>query len=235
MELGTIERKGSLSERLARMLEEGIATGALEVGAPIPSERMLAEEFRVSRTVVREAVRALVAKGLLDVRTGSGTVVTLPTAPDVAKAMSLVLMTHNDKLPYNKVSEARRIIEVEVAGLAAERRSAEDLVLLQTAVDGLVGDALTREEFVRFDMEFHRDLARATGNELLLILEESIAHVLSRVREAAFDVEGAVQSAHHHHARLLAAVKRGDAQAAQLAMKRHLSASDRILRRVSVV
>lgn len=230
-----IERGPSLSTRLAERLEEAISDGVLALGTGIPSERELAEQFAVSRTVVREAVRTLVAKGLLDVRAGAGTVVTFPSLPDISRSVSMILGTAVSKLPYEKVSEVRRLLELEIAGLAAERRNDADLAMLEAAVDALVAGEMTREEFVDADMDFHLSLARATQNELLVILADSVAHVMIRVRQAAFDVPGTVRSAHYYHARLLSAVKRGDGPAARSVMKSHLTTSDRLLRKVRVV
>ncbi|HTX01718.1 MAG TPA: FadR/GntR family transcriptional regulator [Acidimicrobiales bacterium] len=233
LQLGAVlERQGRLSEQLADHIEQAISGGSLEVGASIPSERVLAEQFGVSRTVVREAVRSLVARGLLDVRAGAGTVVTIPTAPEVARAMTLLLSAGSPRLGWEKVSEVRRIVEVEIAGIAATRHDPENLAELAAAVEAIGAEDVGRADFVHFDVEFHRVLARATGNELLVIIEESIGQVLTQVRQAAYEVPGAIRSAHHHHARLLAAVRRRDASGARLAMRRHLDASDRILRRV---
>src|ERR1044072_4366305 len=102
-----------------------IASNDLKPGDALPSERELGEQFGVSRTVIREAVRALAAKGVIDVRTGSGLRVAACGAATVSESMSL-FMRGRSTLDYPKVHEVRAMLEVEVAGLAAERASRED-------------------------------------------------------------------------------------------------------------
>jgi GntR family transcriptional regulator, transcriptional repressor for pyruvate dehydrogenase complex len=236
MTLGVaIEREGSLSERLAARIEAAIGSGELQVGTPFPSERLVAEQFGVSRTVVREAVRTLVARGLLDVRAGAGTIVTNPSLPHVASSITLLMSTSTSKFPYEKVIEARRVLEVEIAGLAAERRTEVDLLALGAAAEALRVEDLELERFVEADMAFHRGLAKATQNELLEILADSVAHVMIRVRAASFEIPGTVSGARYHHGRILAAVRRGDGQASRLAMKRHLAGANRALAKVREV
>jgi GntR family transcriptional regulator, transcriptional repressor for pyruvate dehydrogenase complex len=236
MTLGAVmERQGSLSERLASRIEAAIGSGELQIGSPIPSERLVAEQFGVSRTVVREAVRALVARGLLEVRAGAGTIVTNPSLPHVASSITLLMSTSTSKLPYEKVIEARQVLEVEIAGLAAARRTDEDLDALNTALEELKVEDLKLERFVEVDMAFHRGLAKATQNELLEILADSVAHVMIRVRAASFEIPGTVSGAVHHHSRILAAVRRSDSDASRLAMKRHLEGAKRALAKVREV
>lgn len=224
-----MERHGSLSERMASEIAATINRGELMLGEAIPSERILAEQFGVSRTVVREAVRTLVAKGLLDVRPGAGTVVTNPSLPDVASSITLLLSTSATKLRFEKVNEVRNILEVEIAGLAAERRDEADLAALSTAAEALKDPDLTRERFVEVDVTFHLSLARATHNELLELLSDSVAHVMARVRTASYEIPGTVSAARHHHGRILAAVRRGDGAASRLAMARHLKSASKTL------
>lgn len=232
-----IERQGSLSERLAAHIESAIGAGELAIGSPIPSERAVAEQFGVSRTVVREAVRALVARGLLEVRAGAGTVVTNPSLPHVASSITLLMSTSTSisKFPYEKVIEARRVLEVEIAGLAAERRTVEDLAALTEAVESVKAKDLSLERFVEVDMAFHRGLAKATQNELLEILADSVANVMIRVRAAGFEIPGTVSGAAYYHARILAAVRRNDSDASREAMRRHLASAKRALAKVREV
>src|SRR3954468_23778083 len=124
-----VQREPRLSDKVAEMMLKTILSERLSVGDRLPSERELGEQFGVSRTVVREAVRALAAKGVIEVRTGSGLRVAAVDAAAVRESMSLFL--HGVGLDFEKVHEVRSLLEVHLAGLAAERASDEDIALLR--------------------------------------------------------------------------------------------------------
>src|SRR3989442_2687911 len=124
-----VTREPRLSDKVAELLLETILSPDLQPGDRLPSERELGEQFGVSRTVIREAVRALAAKGVIDVRTGSGLRVAAVDSATVSESMSL-FMRGSTTLDYPKVHEVRAMLEVEIAGLAAERASREDLAEL---------------------------------------------------------------------------------------------------------
>src|SRR5205814_1558428 len=117
-----VTREPRLSDKVAHLLLETIHAHGLQPGERLPSERELGEQFGVSRTVIREAVRALAAKGVIDVRTGSGLRVAAVDRSTVSESMSLFLRG-SKTLDYPKVHEVRAMLEVEVAGLAAVRAS----------------------------------------------------------------------------------------------------------------
>jgi GntR family transcriptional repressor for pyruvate dehydrogenase complex len=118
-----IERESTLANRVAHEIEELIVGGKLPPGQRMLSERELGERFGVSRTVIREAVRALAAKGLLEVRTGDGTYVQSFSSTNAAEALSRLLRLSGarDLGSVRSVYEVRRPLEVAIAGLAAER------------------------------------------------------------------------------------------------------------------
>src|SRR5215213_8947126 len=118
---GLVNRERRLSDKVAEMMLDTILSNRLNVGDRLPSERELGEQFGVSRTVVREAVRALVAKGVIEVRSGSGLRVAAVDADSVRESMSLFL--RGGAIDFDKVNEVRSLLEVHIAGLAAERRT----------------------------------------------------------------------------------------------------------------
>ena len=122
---GQVTREPRLSDKVADMMLETILSRRLEVGDRLPSERELGEQFGVSRTVVREAVRALVAKGVIEVRSGSGLRVAAVDAAAVSESMSLFL--RGGSIDFEKVHEVRTLLEVHIAGVAAERATDEDV------------------------------------------------------------------------------------------------------------
>lgn len=225
-------RQGGLADRVAQHLMEKVLDGTLERNVQLPAERVLAEQYGVSRTVIREALRSLVSKGILEIRSGSGTYVRGPDAAAASESISLLLrMRHGTgQVAYEKALEIRNVLEVEIAGLAAERATAADLAVLGRELDHLRGAAHDRKAFIRADVSFHAALAAATGNELFEVVLNSIADVMREVRRVGFDTEEGFSSAVYHHQRIYDAISRRDTAAARLVMAAHLEDSSRIVR-----
>jgi GntR family transcriptional repressor for pyruvate dehydrogenase complex len=226
----TIQRGTTLSNRVTHQIEELIFEGHLQPGDRLPPERELARQFGVSRTVIREAVRALVAKSLLDVQPGSGTIVRSPTPESVAASMTMLLRTAQPETDYDKVHEVRRLLEVEIAGLAAERRTAEDLEGLEAI---LRESSETQDDpacFPECDVAFHATLAQSTHNELFPLLLDSMADVMIKVRQLGFHVPGMPARALKHHQAIFEQVKAGEPEGARQAMREHLVESEDTMR-----
>jgi GntR family transcriptional repressor for pyruvate dehydrogenase complex len=217
-----MEREEPLASRVAREIERLILKNDLAVGTRLPSERELAGQFAVSRTVIREAVRTLVAKGFLEVKTGSGTIVRQPTSASAAESMSRLLAAGSDRFDYGHVSEVRRLLEVEIAGLAAQRRTNADLDTLK----GILAQAAERiddpETFVQTDVAFHEALAYATHNDLFVIILSSIAQTMIDVRRLGLRVSGTPARALDYHHRILTSIETGDTRGAREAMDQHM-------------
>lgn len=226
-------REAGLADRVADHMTERVLDGTLQRGNRLPPERILAEQYGVSRTVIREAVRTLVSKGLLETRGGSGTYVRSPDPAAVAESMSLLLRLHhgNTVVPYDKVHEVRLVLEVEIAGLAARRAQPEDLLALEREIERQRQADDNRDAYVASDVAFHAALAAAAHNELFPVLLNSISDVMVEVRQLGFQVPGSHQTAVRHHEQILAAVTARDAAAATRAMKAHLRDSERTLLR----
>lgn len=225
-------RESGLADRVAQHLSEQILAGELERGRQLPAERNLAEQFGVSRTVIREAIRSLVSKGMLEIRSGSGTYVRGPDTAAATESITLLLRLHHrsGESADQKAMEIRRVLEVEIAGLAAERATTEDLALLELEVERLRQAKHNREAYIRSDVEFHSALARATHNELFVVVLSSIADVLREVRRLGFETPHGYDSAVYFHTRLLDAVANKDAVAARRIMEQHLADAGEILR-----
>ena len=203
---------------------DAILEQRLEPGDRLPSERELGEQFGVSRTVVREAVRALVAKGVIEVISGSGLRIAEASPRTVRESLSLYL--HNSTLDYERMHEVRAVLEVHMAGMAAERSSEDDLRVLTSAHEAMaraVDDGRSAEELAILDLEFHRAMARATHNELFLLLLDSIGEGLLEIRrhnlrlnaERTVSLHDAIRAAHPGRR------PRGRAQGDDRASRRH--------------
>ena len=214
-----VARERRLSDKVADMMLETILSGRFQVGDRLPSERALGEQFGVSRTVVREAVRALVAKGVIEVRSGSGLRVIAVNADAVSESMNLYL--RGGGLDFGKVHEVRALLEVHLAGLAAERATGEDIGRLRAAHDGMRARAHDVEKAAGDDLEFHRLIARATHNELFLLLLDSIGSSQFDIRHANL-ASGSTPMTLSQHEAILDKIAAHDPEGARQAMRAHL-------------
>jgi GntR family transcriptional regulator, transcriptional repressor for pyruvate dehydrogenase complex len=217
---GRVAREPRLSDKVAELMRETILNRQLEPGTPLPSERELGEQFGVSRTVIREAVRALAAKGIVEVRTGSG--LRVATVDESTALESLTWYIRGGQIEYPKVHEVRSTIEVEMAGLAAERRTAEQLQALKKAhahFKSVVDDV---EQATLADVEFHNVIAKATQNDLFSVLLVSIGEALIEVRHETLAV-GSGKKTIAAHGRILARIEDRDPEGAREAMRDHLN------------
>ena len=229
-----LERTATLADRVERELQRLIVESRLGEGDRLPSERELASQFGVSRTVVREAVRALAAKRLVDVSGGRGTVVRVPSPESAAESMKLLLSMQAGETGVDKVSEARHIIESEIAALAASRRTDEDLRDLGAILEKTRQHLDDPEVYIKSDVAFHAALARATKNELLVIILDSLVEVMIEVRLLTLRVPGITALALRHHERILEAVVAGDREAAKAAMDAHMDQAADTLRQAVI-
>jgi GntR family transcriptional repressor for pyruvate dehydrogenase complex len=225
-----VPREATLANRVTGEIERLIIAGRLRAGARLPSERELSEQFGVSRTVVREAVRGLAARGLLEVRPGSGTTIRSPSAESIARSMTLFLCAGQPDLDYARVHEIRRVLEIEIAGLAAGRRTDDDLARLDAILGEMATVPLDRDGFARNDVAFHSALAAATQNPLFPMLLDSIVETMLQVRRMGFDVPGAVPNALRFHRAIYEQVRAGDPTGAREAMRVHLLDSEEVVR-----
>ena len=210
-------------ERVAVQIEQRILDGELHSGDRLPTERELAEQFQVSRTAVREALKILAQKGLVDMRPGRGTIVIDGAHEALQHSLGLVMRLKLGEVGgSSSLVEVREILEVEIAALAAERATEQEIAAMLEAVrvmDESLGNA---DAFIAADNRFHEALAQATQNALILTLVRSIVNLLSEQRKQIFATAGGPQRGQVHHKRILASVIKHDPEAARAAMRAHL-------------
>lgn len=220
MDTYTPVQPARLYEQVVEQIEQQILRGNLRHGDRLPTERELAEQFHVSRTVVREAVKALREKGLVQGYQGRGTFITNGTARAVRHSLGLMMQISAAKSATD-LAEVREILEPEIAALAARRATKQDLVAIQRAVaimDTTLDDA---DAFVEADLQFHLTLAQATQNPLISTLINPIVDLLREERKRTFKHGGAARG-QAHHKKISDAIMRRDAEAARAAMRAHL-------------
>lgn len=226
----SVVRQPNLSDQVAEQMQELIVQGRLRPGERLPSERELADRFGVSRTVIREAVRSLMAKGLLEVHSGSGMIVCTPTASSIADHFDLLLRLNSEGDPLEYIFDVRHVLEVEIAGRAAQQATETDIREMEHHLQQMADNLNDLEQAAAADVEFHAALARATQNPLFAILLDSISEIMLEVRRLGFTLSGAPQKILEEHARILQSVKRGDVEASQIAMSEHLRAGQMLVR-----
>lgn len=212
-------------EQVADQLRSLIISGELPRDARLPNEATLARDFGVSRGTVREALRLLAAQNLIRTAKGphGGSYVTLPTVERISEFVqtSINLLTETRHLSLADFLEARELLEVPLAGLAAQRRSEEHLAHLRATVPGGAFCYSPQQQPVY--KSFHTVLVESCGNSLLKIA----AHPLLTVFEQANlgpDVlsEGLMRTMNEEHSAILAAIEAGDVETAEREMRSHL-------------
>lgn len=210
-----------LYERIVDQIEQRILAGDLKVGDQLPSEYELAEQFGVSRTAVREAIKALREKRLVEVHPGKGTFIT-NGAPETMRYSLGLIMKYGAVNASSHLVEVREILEPEIAALAATRITEEYISAMRRAVE-VMDHALDNVDlFVEADLDFHLALAEGTQNPIIPILMDSIIDLLREQRKRIGLTSGGLERGQFHHKRILEAVIQRDPQAARQAMQKHL-------------
>ncbi len=225
---GPAVRRERLSDQVASSILKAILSHDLRPGDPLPSQRDLGEQYGVSRTVIREAVGSLEARGVLEVRAGSGLRLAAVDANSVAETMRFFVRT-SDVLDYSKVHEIRIMIETHVAELASARASEADIAAIRYWAEeqAAAGDDL--EAAAQSDLEFHRAIAKAADNELYLVLLDSIRGALLDIKRTL--MPGRLTKTLREHKQVSDCIALGDGLGARRAMQRHLETVERDWRR----
>jgi GntR family transcriptional repressor for pyruvate dehydrogenase complex len=214
-------RTSRLYEQILQQIEDAILKGTLKPGDQLPAERELAQQFGVSRTAVREAVKALREKGLVEAYSGRGTFVTDGTSQAVRQSLDLMMKIGQPE-GSRHLAEVRAILEPEIAALAAIRAEEQDIATMREAVAVMDRSLSDGDAFIEADLDFHLSLAEAAANPLILSLIDSIVGLLREQRMRVFKVAGGPQRGQFHHKRILDAVERRDSEKAREAMCAHL-------------
>ncbi len=214
-------RASRLYEQIVEQIEESILQGALKPGDQLPAERELAQTFAVSRTAVREAVKALHEKGLVEAYSGRGTFITNGASQGIRQSLHWLLRVgHEEGLAY--LAEMRAILEPEIAALAATRVEESHLAAMREAFGVMDRSRQDPAAFIEADLDFHLALAEAAANPLILSLIDSIVDLLRQQRIRIFHVQGGPERGQFHHSRILEAIESRNVEGARAAMRAHL-------------
>ncbi len=220
-------RRKKVWEEVAEELQRLIASGHWEKGEKLPSEVELAKEFGVSRSALREALRSLSSMGLVQIRHGEGNFVWYPEAEDYLNSLVARLMV--DREDVLAIMEARSMVEVKTAMLAAERVTPELLSEMELLLEKMEASSDDRERFARYDHRFHKQIALATQNSVIVKIYEAIeVFLVSQQLKIVFYLD-AIERGIKDHRAILSAIKAGDGELAAEAMNAHMESTYRAI------
>ena len=227
---GPIGESQTLSQRIERKIETAIREKKLPVGSKLPSERELCEMFAVSRTALREALRRLSARGLIDIRKGSGGFV---SDYNIKNAISSLLLYYDLKFDQDlilQINQARAMFEPEIARLAAENRTEKHVKELRATIDDLIQcnhDNIQAEaDLVN---KFHAKVTEASGNSFVIISMEPIFSLVPRIRNFIYaNIEGEKENILEKHEEIHTSIKNRNGQKAYEAMKKLIERTNKI-------
>jgi len=199
-----------------------IADGKLKGGDRLPPERDLAEKFVVSRTSVREALRALESLGLVEIRPGEGTFVRQVSIDTLIEPLALLMVSQREAI--GELFEARRLIEPALAALAARRATPEELQEMHRILEEQAKEVAAGRTGLEQDAEFHAAIGAAAHNRAITRIAHAVMDLLRQSREESLNTPGRPTRSHEDHRRLLAAIRARDEAAARQAMIDHLRA-----------
>jgi GntR family transcriptional regulator, transcriptional repressor for pyruvate dehydrogenase complex len=221
-------RRVRLREQVADMLLDMILSGEYGAGDRLPPERVLVEQLGVSRTVVREALNLLETRGLIRVEHGRGAIVSADSVDALHNDLGFLLRMQPSALW--ELMEMRKALEVEVAGLAAERATPEDTTIMRAVLDRMRENINAPEGYVDADVEFHDLLLRSARNRVLLMMMEPIVDLLLASRRMTGSKEANAKRALRAHEAILKKVKAKDVEGARREMRKHMVTTEHDMR-----
>lgn len=210
----------TLTADICRKMVSQLIRGAWAEGEKIPAERELCLKLGVGRASLREALKALEIMGMIETRLGDGTYVCKRS--EFFSRPLLWAIASSSEADARELIEARTVIEVELAGLAAEHATSEDLKQIGEHLDRMEKAKKNPTEFVRADVDFHLAIGRAAANGILMNALHLIRNLLHQWIMTAVGARGVADKACDQHRRVLAAIKSKDRAAARKEMRRHL-------------
>jgi GntR family transcriptional regulator, transcriptional repressor for pyruvate dehydrogenase complex len=213
-------KKTRIPEEIADRIRRGLLDRTFPADRPLPSERVLAQQFGVSRGSVRDAFRMLQVMGLLEMRHGQGTFPRELSVDSLVTPLASVI-THQRDLE-DELIDVRRMFEPAVARVAAVRRIDEDLAELERVVAVQRRKLKTGQNAIDEDTAFHAALARATRNRVVVRIMETLNDLLVESRKLTLRQKGRPEVSLAGHEKIVAAIRRRDPEAAYAAMRRHI-------------
>ncbi len=211
----------TLTADICRKMVSHLIRGDWRSGERIPAERELCQKLNVGRASLREALKALEIMGMIETRLGDGTYVCKRS--EFFSRPLLWAITSSSEAEAQELVEARRLIEVELAGMAAERITAEGLQQLETQLNIMEKSKGDSSAFAQADMNFHIAIGQAAHNSILINALHLIRNLLQQWISSSLSVKGVSQKALDQHRKIFSAIAKKDSATARAAMQTHLN------------
>jgi GntR family transcriptional regulator, transcriptional repressor for pyruvate dehydrogenase complex len=218
-------RKVTAAELVVAEVRGLIERGEVRSGDRLPPERELAQQLGVSRPSVRSGLKSLAAMGVVQIRQGAGTFIT--GGPPVLASEPLRFLAALHGFTREQMFEARLVLEVAVAGLAAERAEPSKLMMISDETTGMFASLDQPALFLDHDIRFHQAVAAASGNPILASVVEMVAKMFYELRHHRIHVARDLKVAAEEHRAIYQAIRGGDPERARAAMSDHLRRSAR--------
>ncbi len=222
-----------LSKAVEDAIVDAIESRKIQAGTRLPSELQLCQQFGVSRTVVREALRALNSRGLITIIKGKGMFCREFSGTDAAAPLQLYLRMNFKREYVMDIVHARQILEPAIVELTSKNRTQEDLDRLANDLELLKTCPAEFTELSRVDTQFHIDIAKSSGNSLMPLLIEPIHRLIPEIKSSVYaTVKEARESAVLWHRKIFDGIAHGDPRAAREAMVQHLKLAEEHAKRM---
>jgi GntR family transcriptional repressor for pyruvate dehydrogenase complex len=220
-------KKTRIYEKIVDEIKDLIDQGSLKWGDQLPTERELSETFKVSRTCVREAFRILESQGLLESRQGNGTYVANNAIDSLVQPLASFILKEKD---YQiELFEMRRLLESQLAYLAAEKATPENMTKMEKILKRQEEQIANGETESGSDSDFHHAVAEAANNKILLHVINTTIEFLAESRESYLLGEERAKKSLAHHKKILSAIKKGNGELAAEAMREHIEDVEKTL------
>jgi GntR family transcriptional repressor for pyruvate dehydrogenase complex len=220
-------QKTRVSEDIIEQVRDRITSGRLKPGDRLPAERELAQTFSVSRSAVREAIRALESLGIVEARAGEGTFVATPPQGQGRDPITASLFqTWNTQ---RNLFEVRRVLEPGLAALAARRATPEQIERMRAILDDQKGKVQAGESYMKEDTAFHYLVAEASGNEILLRVADSLMELLRETRDTSWKIGSRPTRSLKQHQAILHAIETRNPLVAERRMRDHIRAIEQMI------
>ena len=214
-----IIQKQNITDQVVEYLKTQIENGVWIPGERIASENKLSKELEVSRASIRYAIQQLIAIGILESHQGKGTFVrSIPTG-SIENKLSILYQENKD---MEDILEFRRIIETESCKIAAKNITPEILAGMEQNLQKMAQDMHKTDDFVKNDLAFHKAIAKATGNDIIIQSVDLISRGTEKIQKV-FNTEELVTEAVFYHTKIYECLKHGDGSIAAKYMKRHIN------------
>src|SRR5688572_2270624 len=213
----------SAAETIVEYVRDQLERGELKPGDRLPPERSLALQTGVSRSSVRVGLRALATMGIIQSRHGSGTFIA--DGPPTLESEPLHFLAALHGFTRDEMFEARRLLEVGVAGLSARRASGEQVAAIAEEVTSMFASLDSPQDFLRHDIRFHQAVAASCGNPILTSLVEMLSQVFYERRRETVGRARDIRESADMHRRIYMAIRQHDSASAREAMDQHLRLS----------